>query len=236
MKKNVFLFLFLICWHLFSLSQIQPKTDPIYKPKLTGELFVEKKYKGSQYATSEWANSIIVLCTGDTVWGEKIKYNGYLDEVIWLHSKNFNKFKLDKSTISEFWIKTSDSLTIHYKQMSIPTILDNEKIFIETLCEGNLSLYIHRKINQQGVSEENEEGTHYELEILEPDNTYFFKLPTGQWIGMHKLDMNHFLKAMPDQKQAIIQLAKKYHLKFKSENQCIKLIQLINKEILITNK
>jgi hypothetical protein len=224
-----------MCWNFVVLSQNHSQLDSIYAAKLTGDIFVEKKCQGSPFVTPEWANSTIVLSTGDTIVGEKIKYNGYLDEVIWLNPSNFKKFKLDKPNINEFWIQPDSYHSTHYKQISVP-IPDNQKIFLETTYEGNLALYIYRKINRSGTTIERYEDIIYELDILTPKDIYFFKLPDGRWIQMNKLRLRYLLKYFPEHKKAITQLAKKSHLNFSSEDQCIELTHLIDKEILTTNK
>jgi hypothetical protein len=126
MKKVVLFFLFVMCWMPLVLSQNHTQYDSLYMPKLTGESFVEKIYKGvNQFITPEWINSTILRCTGDTIVGERIKYNGFLDEVIWLNPSNYKKFKLDKINISEFWIQPSGFIPTHYKKISVPITQDN---------------------------------------------------------------------------------------------------------------
>ncbi len=235
-QKHILLFLFVMCWPFVVLSQNHSQLDSIYAAKLTGETFVEKKYQGSPFVTPEWTRSTIVLNTGDTIVGEKIKYNGYLDEVIWLNPSNFKRFKLDKANITEFWIQPDNYPSIHYKQIAIPIVPDNQKILLETAYEGSLSLYIYRKINSTGTIIERYDDIIYELDKLRQKNIYFFKLPDGRWTEMNKLRLRYLLKYFPEHKKAITQLAKKSHLDFSSEDQCIELIHLIDKEILTTNK
>jgi hypothetical protein len=222
-----------LCSPVRTWSQSLPDTAPSGLPRLTGELFAEKNYKGDQYITPEWCNSTIVLTTGDTITGEKIRYNGYLDELIWLNTRNFNKFRIDKPSVAEFFISQNDSLPTHYRQVSVPKTGDKmQNIFLETAYEGKLSMYIYRHIKRNGVDQETDEGTNYEMEVLTPDHIYYFRLPSGEWIWMNKLKINNLLKYLPDQKKAIIQLIGKKHLKFKTENQCEQLVRLIDQEIL----
>jgi len=230
-RALLLLFFFAMGLNMLLRSQITFKPDSIYTPQLSGTLFVEKKYKGSQYVTPEWSNSILLLSNGDTIKNEKIKYNGYLDEVIWLHPKNYHKFMLDKSNISEFWITRSNSLLIHYQKIDIfPRKANSQRIFAEVVCRGTVSMYIYRKISRNGTNEENEDGLHYVLEVLNPDNIYYFELPDGEWIEMKNLKVDNLLKYMPKQKKAIVQMMNANHLKFKSESQCAKIIQLINEK------
>lgn len=235
-QKNILILLFMVCWNLIGFSQNHSQLDSLYTPKLTGDTFVEKKYEGSPFVTEEWTKSTIVLNTGDTIVGEKIKYNGYLDEVIWLNPSNFKRFKLDKANIAEFWIQPEGHHSIHYKQISVPITANNQKIFLETTYEGNLALYIYRKITGKGMEIKRDNDILYELEILTPKDIYFFKLPDGRWMEMQKLRMRYLLKYFPKHKKAIGQLAKKNHLDFSSEDQCIELTHLIDQEILTTNK
>jgi hypothetical protein len=221
-----------MCWNFSVLSQNYHQSDSLYTPKLTGASFVEKKYYGSPFVNPEWTQSTIVLNTGDTIVGEKIKYNGYVDEVMWINQRNYKKFTLDKPNIKEFWIQPDSTHSAHYMQISVPIYPGNQKLFLETTYEGNVALYIYHKIRRTGRYIERYEDITYELDILSPRDIYFLKLPDGRWIEMHKLRQRYFLKYFPEQKKAIIQLAKKNHLSFKIEDQCIELLRIIDQELL----
>jgi hypothetical protein len=210
--------------------------DSLYTPRLTGASFVETRYYGSPFVTPDWTRSTIVLNTGDTIIGEKIKYNGYVDEVMWINQHNYKKFKLDKSNIKEFWIQPDSTHSAHYKHISVPIYENNQKIFLETAYEGNMSLYIYHKIRRTGRYTERYEDLSYELDILTPKDIYFFKLPDGRWIEMNKLRLRYLLKYFPDKKKAINRLTKKSNLSFKREDQCIELIHLIDQEFFSSTK
>jgi len=235
-QKNILIFLFMMCWNFGVLSQNYPQLDALYAPKLTGASFVEKRYHGTPFVTPDWTKSTIVLSTGDTIVGEKIKYNGYSDEVVWINQNNFNKFTLDKPNIKEFWIQSDSTHSAHYKQIPVPIYPNNQKVFLETTYEGNVALYIHHRIRRTGIYTEKYEDLDYQLDVLTLNNIYLFKLPDGRWIEMHKLRKRHFLKYFPEQKKAIMQLAKKNHLSFDVEDECIQLLHIIDQELLARPK
>jgi hypothetical protein len=232
--KTIFLFMSFVITSLIAVCA-QSSADAIPKkvlPRLTGEVFVEHTYKGNQYLTDEWCTGAIVLVTGDTIHGLKLKYNGLFDEVIWLNTNNFNKFKVDKPSISEFWLLQKDSGSVHFKKLAVTKPEDKTQyLYLETICEGKLSMYCLRKIKKYGVDQETIEGMHYELEVIVPDPVYYFRLPSGEWVWMRKLKIDELLKYIPNKKKLILQLQEKYHLKFSDKNQCLQFIQHINNEV-----
>ena len=207
--------------------------DTIFSPKLTGEAFIEnKQYIGEQYFITDWVKGDILLSTGDIVYNKSLKYNGLFDEVIWMNTSNFSKYKLDKSFISDFWLKRDQGDTIHFKRVNADETNSNHptEIFVQVGIEGKVSLYIQRKIRI--VSEEymyhNNKLLYYNNIANRP--LYYIKLPSTGLTCMNRIHRRTFLRLFPDQKKKISKLLKDHHLNFKTEYDLIKVIGLLNEE------
>jgi len=207
--------------------------DSIFTTKLTGELFFDNiQYIGEMYYNKNWVKSDILLSTGSMVYGEKIKYNGFFDEVIWLNSSNFGKYKLDKSFITDFWLKSATDQTIHFKRIHVgdTPVLNQSDIFVQVVIEGKMSIYIQRKISV--IGEENiyiDNRLCYFNDVGETP-LYFIRLATNHYLKMNRINRRTFLKLFPDQKKEIVKLLKDNHLSFKTESDFIKVIDLMNKK------
>jgi len=208
-------------------------TDSLFLPKLKGETFIEKKYKGSQYITPEWTKCLILSDSGDTLNVEKAKYNGFFDDLIVINGKYNAKIKTDKKEITDFWLAATDSSFIHYKKLSFT---ENDKTsepsFVEVAQEGKLSFYINRKVIGNGVDNINVNDITIEIQELKPVTKYIFCLKNGTTVTIKKLKFRNFIRLLPDKKPEINQLLNRHHLKFGNENQCKQIVALINKEIL----
>lgn len=237
MKHYLYFSFLLICISINAQTNASTKVseiDTFFSPKLTGETFIEKKgYKGEQFFYKDWAESDILLSTGEMVYGEKLKYNGLLDEVIWVNTSINQQFKLDKLYVSEFWLKNAPSAIIHFKRINVgePTGVHRSDIFVEIGVEGKVSLYIQRKISIVGEENIYLNGTQYILESIGAKPLYYIKLPSNRYLMMSKIRRKALLKLFPEQKKAIIKLMRANHLDFKSEGDFIKVIDLLNKEV-----
>jgi len=238
MKYCIYLSLLLICISLNAQTNDRKnlqEIDSIFSLKLTGETFIEKKYKGDPFVNKDWVKSDMLLSTGERIYGKMIKYNGLLDEVIWLNPFNFGKFILDKSYISDFWFKNDQGGSTHFKRINVSDLSLNHQpvIFVEIAVEGKISIFIQRRIRVFGSDSFYEDAKLYSVDLIEPSPLYYIKLPTNQLLMMTGIRLNSFLKVFPVQKKSILKSLKNNHLKFKSESDLIKAVDTLNKEVFL---
>lgn len=232
MKNLLYLAFLLISFSINAQIQVGTsisKVDSLFSPKLTGELYKPDTIssRGEQFFNREWVESAVILSTGDRIDGVKIKYNGFLDEVIWQNTSNFKKFKLDKSYICEFWLKDEMDSTIHFQRLNITdsTVKNPSGIFVEVAVEGTLSLYIQHK-----VSHLVDELVAYKYFIIyEKTPLYYIKLPSNLYFRMSDLNRKDFLNLFPKQKKTLSKMFRANHLNLKTEKGLIRAIDLMNK-------
>ena len=207
--------------------------DSIFSPKLTGESFLEKKYKGDPYFYKEWEKGDILLTTGVTVYNENIKYNGLLDQLIWLNPYSSGKFIIDKLSVADFWFKNVEGVTTHFKRIKTdqPTFGYTSDIFVQVAVEGKLSFYIQRKVHVFGSENYYQDAKLFSIDLVESRPLYYIKLPSNQYCLMTNIRRRVFLKLFPDQKKVIDKVIKANHLNFKNEESFTKIIELLNKEV-----
>ena len=234
-KNHITLFLLLI----FNTINAQtnyvteiPPVDSTFSTKLTGAYFFEKKqYIGSQFFNIEWVQGNILLTNKEIVQCKSLKYNGLLDELIWLNTCNFGQFKLDKSFIDEFKLKDKADHEVHFKKISIPDSSKNliKTIFLQVAVEGKLSLYIERSISSQRYEDMIIDNVRCRYSVLKPTPTYYLKISSNKFLIMNKLQRRSFLKLFPEKQKSIIQIMKDNKLEINNESDFINLIRLINK-------
>lgn len=208
------------------------EVDSIFAPKLTGEAYIQEAgLSGNPFFNDNWLESNVLLSTGSMVYGVKLRYNGYIDEVVWMNSSNLELFKLDKSYIRDFWMKDSLDTPIHFRQINVndSSASNQSEIFAEVAIEGKTSLFIQRKVSHLIDKISNTGGRNYYTKILEPTPLYYIKGPSNSYSKMGKLNRRSFLKLFPEQKKSISKLIKENHLNLKSESGLIKTIDLMNK-------
>ena len=232
MKHAIYILFLLFCVTINAQINIS-KVDSAFLPKLTGKTYIERKeYKGEQFYNKDWMEGDILLSTGETIHVEKLKYNGFLDDVIWVNPSNFQQFVLDKSYINDFWLKNPSGQDIHFKRINAvdPLAVSHPSdTFVEVGIEGKVSLYIQRKIVVVGEENIYQNGALNLLESIGPNPLYYIKLPTNTYLTMSKLSRKAFLKLFPEQKKDINKLLRDNHMKFKSESDFIQIIELLNR-------
>lgn len=211
---------------------ITPDVDSIFAPKLTGDFFFENThYIGEQYFNKDWAEGDILLSNGLLVTNKSLKYNGLKDELIWLNSSNFGKFRLDRSSVSEFWLKDISGLTSHFKRINVrdSSFTHQSDIFAEVKAEGKYSLYIQRKVIIVGSEVVKLEKGMYSFDDLKITPRYYIKFPSNQYAMLTKLRRKAILKLFPENKGTVVKIIKENRLKVRVESDFVRLIELMNK-------
>ena len=234
MKHYINILLLLICISAnaqTNVIQIIPDIDSTFTSKLTGEYFYENKhYIGEQFFNKDWTEGDILLSNGTMIYKKSLKYNGLLDELIWLNLSNYGKFKLDKSSISEFWLKNISENDIHFKRINVrdSSLSQRPDIFAEVKVEGKLSLYIQHRVSVIGSENVRIDNTLTSYDDLKNRPRYYIKLPSNQYLMLTKIRRRAFLRLFPEDKKAINKIIKDNHLKVKVESDFVKLIELMN--------
>jgi hypothetical protein len=195
--------------------------DSMFSPKLTGEFFVqETNYKGEIYFNDQWVKADIQLSTGETAHVNYLKYNGFLDEFIWVNESNFKQFKLDKRYICDVWMNNNLGSPVHFKRINVRDSASSQRpdIFVEVATEGTISLYIQRKVVHVEDEVVNTLARSYFVKVYVPNPLYYIQLPSHRCLKTNKLGRRHFLHFFPEQKTAISKIIRENHLDLKTES------------------
>jgi hypothetical protein len=222
---------FLAFLWMTALFQAQ-NADTLFTPKLTGELYVnEDKYVGDLFFNNHWASSKILLTSGAVVEGAKIKYQGYLDEVIWYNTTNYTPFVLDKAYINEFWTTDSLNRPVHFKrlQVSDSTSTKPKDVFVQVAFQGRYSLYIQRKvISLPDVVTITDKGA-FAKKAFGQSPVYYIQPPTGPFLVLRHLGQPAFLSLFPDQKEALKVLIRRYGIRLRTEKGLMEAVERMSR-------
>ena len=237
MKRYTYLFFLSICISLnaqtTSKNEAQ-EADSTFLCELTGETYVEfRGYNGSQYFNDDWAESNILTSTGEMLYGKKLKYNGLLDEVIWLNTDIPRSYKLDRALINDIWFQNIQDKPIHFKRIMIdePNKSHKSDIFAEVAVEGKISLYIQRKISVLNIQTIKKEGKLYPYKTIGGTPVYFIKLSSDKYFSMSRLNRSSLCKLFPNKKKDIVKLQKQNQINLNTESGLCEMIDSLNKEI-----
>ncbi len=105
------------------------------------------RYRGEQYL-SDWTRGEVILRNGETVRNMDLRYERYMDEVLWLRSGDFRIGVLNKRIIEGFRLQGEDgSLSLFFvkKRIKLPAT-DSLDAYLQVLVEGPVSLFAYRNV------------------------------------------------------------------------------------------
>lgn len=229
--KKAFLYLLLISSGSMMHSQTF-NTDSIFEPKLKGEIFTMKAGTvGEQFYNDAWTESDIRLSSGELVFNKLLKYNAFMDEVIWFMADSSRQVKLEKHFIDEFCFKNYKGKAIRFKRIRVrlPQMHDSADIFVEVLYEKSVSLYAYRKVGKKGHIDRIENGVLYSFDKLVSQPVCIIILPDGTVIFFRRIRERALIKACPEQyKNALRNIISENNLSIRTENDLIELANMID--------
>lgn len=231
--KHLYIAFLLICFSISAQNGVTSsitKIDSLFTPKLTGEIyFSEPEHLGSLFYNNKYVKSKILLSTDVMVYDELLKYDGYQDEVIWFNHANHRQYKLDKSFISDFWIRDSLNNPVHFKRINVnESNSHRHDFFAEVATAGKISLYIQRRVVSPTNEAVSRNDKYYFIKVFEPMPLYYIQLPSNKYLKMSRLSRRSFLNLFPEQKKQISKLVRKNHLNLKTETGLMEIIDLMS--------
>jgi hypothetical protein len=107
-----------------------------------------EKYKGDQYFNA-WSGGVVNLENGDVISKITIRYDKYMDELLWLRETDFKAGVLAKGSIRGFTISGTQkepSAEFFRKKIKLPYKADSSEIFLQLLVKGDVQLYAWRRV------------------------------------------------------------------------------------------
>lgn len=104
-------------------------------------------YRGDQYFNT-WSPGEVVLSNGEKVTGISLRYQKYLDELLWLRNSDFRTAIVSKSIVSGFIIYDENQQTMGRftkKSIKLPGTVPFDA-YVEVLAEGRLDFYVFRNV------------------------------------------------------------------------------------------
>lgn len=112
---------------------------------ITAELFVNEHPTKKEQFYNNWTNGSIKFTNGTEAYNCKLRYNAWLDELIWLRESDFKSGLVLKSTIQEFTFNNNDNTNIKFTKYKTSNGINTFDTFLEAISEGKIALLCHRK-------------------------------------------------------------------------------------------
>jgi len=107
-------------------------------------------YKGSQFYNN-WTSGEIFLTNGERITGLDLRYEGYLDQLLWLRDDQIPSILCKTCIIGFNLFNDSNNITASFvikKGIRLPFENDSADCFFQSLVQGEYSFYALRKVRR----------------------------------------------------------------------------------------
>ena len=194
--------------------------------KMLGEKLLARVYLNTQVSNNiqyfnNWSPGDVVLLDGNTVKNELLRYNSFIDELIWLRANDYSRGIIYKSTVKEFVLYNDKHVPFAYfKRIKFKNwySVDTTDTYLQVLEEGKLSLYVRRRVLNINKS----------TKELVPKDIFFMKID-GQYYSFSPNRINLF-RLMKENKEKMKTIVRGGHFKIRREPELIQAIKKYNAE------
>jgi len=105
-------------------------------------------YEGQQYFNS-WTLGEVMLNNGDVIKSIFLRYDKYLDELLWFRKSDLRTGIVKKDGITGFRLfddRNNLSASFIKKKIILP-LADSTDVFLQVLVSGQVPLYVYRNVN-----------------------------------------------------------------------------------------
>ncbi len=145
--------------------------------------------EGLQYFNN-WTQGEVMMSNGDIIRNLYLRYNKYLDELLYLRQSDFRVGILKKDAIKGFRIKNdmNQISSLFIKKQVLLTKNDSTEVYLHLLASGPLTLYAYRNVGITNSRYALGENTKYLIST--PGGEYFVTLKRKSLLGIPLIQKN----------------------------------------------
>ncbi len=178
---------------LYSGDTIVPLAGEVREP--TG------MYTGDKYFKNEWLKGDVMLENGIVAENVKLRYNGLIDEVFWLHEGSLQHIMLDRGLVSGFRMyvpEENEMLLFEKVERSLLRMQGSKELYVQVLYDDIVTLYAYRQVSRKRDVYVRRGHSRYIFTELEHDPVYFFVLPGDVIVRLDALNRRDVYRAFPE--------------------------------------
>ena len=232
LKPIVLALSLLICFPLLADEEKHDAMVPPNQARLSGEVFsFSLNSQGSMYYPEEWNPGRVTLTTGEMVEAEQLRYNGYLDQLIWLNPANFEQIKIDKQMVLSFSLLPrylEDSL--YFENITFKHWFDAHPVNIygQMMYQGNIRLLAHRRIHTKREVIENRGNALVARAQLKLEPVYYILMPDNKAREVKRFNRKALYRLFPDHADQIRDAFRQNHLRIRNESELVEAVKIID--------
>lgn len=203
--------------------------DGLSKPRLSGEIiWPSAKTIGSPFLFDNWSPGEVSLYNGETVARQLLMYNGYSEDLVWLHPATHQTIRVDKGLVSSFsFTEPASGRILVFEKITVQSgsQRQTEVFFAQALYVGSMRLMIRHRVRKTGtVFERTPQGRTLRDELTYAPEYWLVDME-GALHPLSKFDRSTFLTIFPDSQQEVRQVFNRRFFVPRSDAQRIRLVQ-----------
>jgi hypothetical protein len=224
---------FTIFYYNIGATQVVEETSLTadHQPRLSGEMiYFSESTRGSQYLLDNWVVGEITLASGDKVYYKNLNYNGYLDELIWVHPDYFRHIVIDRNNVKEFTLEYNHT-RFYFTNLGLNEESDSKSFnfYAEILYSGNIKLYVHRQISKIGSDYFIHNKQRISRPKVGPTPVFYIDIPGSEMVTINKLSRRNLLLAFPDHRQELRQELRNNRIILSDEDALIRAMPILER-------
>jgi hypothetical protein len=208
-------------------QQEPPSLQPGYH--LAGDVFSFGMISsGSQYFHDEWLSGEVMLTNGESVSAQFLRYNGYLDELIWLPSTSRSPVRVDKGLVRRFSLDMPGQAgPVVFENLGLceAFLLQESDYFAQRLYDGHLTLLVRREVVRDGRLPRTDGGKIYHITRLKKRPVYLVVMPGHEIFTMRKIRHRFFEDLLPQQRRELREVLRHHRIRVRSEADLIRAVE-----------
>jgi len=215
--KKIFLFVILV--HASFASNLFGQ-DTTNQSKLVAKLFYNQFPSKQEQFYNKWTPGSIKLTDGTRVTNCMIRYNGWLDELLWLRESDYKTGIVVKESVESFSFNLPDGTTQKFIKTHLrdPVTLQSGNLYVQLLVDDSVQLIVYRKVSYMKNTDVFARRFRYALYI---NNRY-------EWFTLNKSQLVSLFN--PEEKLKMKKIVRSNHLRIKKEEDAIKAVLIYNQE------
>jgi hypothetical protein len=189
-----------------------------YPDELITAKYVGVNFKSMRQQFNEnWRTGEIVLTDGKVFKNQRIRFNNFLNELVWLRESDYKIGVVAKESVKEFTYYPENGLPgATYKKLTFArSLLTSEKdLYVQMLVEEGDTIVCLRKFNKIGQTDE------YSL-----SNQYFL-LRNGEYLRFYLHRSSIYSLYLAEENKKMKSIIRSNHLRVRKEAQMIKAFEL----------
>ena len=199
---------------------------------LSGEIFqANMPTRGSPFFNEAWYRGDVLRASGHWVSDQLLRYNGFLDELLWLPSMVRPQVMLDRGQVKGFIMFTPgrrDTL-IFEKIIVRPRFSSQERsIYAQKLYRGKSAVMLHHQIQEDGEYHKRTGRGVFIMQVLKPAPVYYILLPDNQTLLLRKLNNRSFLRLFDEERRELRRSLRENRIRIRTNQDLVKAVRLMD--------